>query len=501
MRKTMQFQTIAWIALLGLCVGVSGCDGDGDDSNASQATGGSGGSGDDNVGGTGGVGGDTATGGTGGSEQPGRAGGADAGQPGGAGGVGGAPEDCGDDCVAKSDLPRDGAPDVPESDRGALANGNNAFAFDLYRALRDREEGNLFMSPYSISVALAMTWAGARGETETEMAETLGFTLPQDQLHRAFNHLDLELAARGEGPVAEDPDDADNDERFRLSVVNSLWGQVDYRFLDPFLDVLAVNYGAGLRLVDFVNETEAARVSINAWVATQTEDRIQDLIPDGVLSTLTRLVLVNAVYFSASWAHVFAEELTHDDTFHGPDGDVIVPMMVQVEEFNYLDGEGFQAVELPYEGQELSMVVFLPDAGELDAFEQGLTAERAGEIIDQLAMTDISLAMPRWSLGAPPFMLKEILTELGMPLAFSPNQADFSGMDGRQYLYIANVVHKAFISVDETGTEASAATAVVMSGRGMPPMQVAIDRPFIYLIRDIKTQTTLFLGRVVDPSH
>jgi serpin B len=242
--------------------------------------------------------------------------------------------------VLESDRERITSPDVSTGQQASLVEGNSAFAFKLYQALKE-EEGNLFYSPYSISAALAMTYAGARGETAEQMANTLHFLLDQNKLHPAFNWLDAELASRGEGAEGKDG------EGFRLNVVNAIWGQKDYEFLSSFLDILAENYGAGLRILDFMTETEKSRLAINDWVSDQTEGRIEDLIPQGALGELTRLVLTNAIYFNAAWAYPFDEDMTADGQFYLPDGgQVSVPMMKQTESFGYTDGEGYQAVEL-----------------------------------------------------------------------------------------------------------------------------------------------------------
>jgi serpin B len=395
--------------------------------------------------------------------------------------------------IARSAKKRVTSPDVATSDLADLVNGNNAFAFDLYQALGE-ESGNLFYSPYSISLALAMTYAGARGETEQQMAETLHFTLIQDRLHPAFNGLDLELARRGEGAEGKDGDG------FRLNIVNAIWGQEGYVFLSKFLDVLAENYNAGLRLLDFGNAPEESRVTINDWVSDQTAGRIENLIPEGVIDELTRLVLTNAIYFNAAWSEPFEPDLTADGTFYLLDGgEVTVPMMQQTESFGYATGEGYQAVELPYDGWELSMVILLPEAGGFEAFEGMLDSERVDGIVKGLAHRRVSLTMPKfefdWGFG-----LADALAAMGMPVAFSAD-ADFSGMTGSRDLFIADVIHKAFVSVDEAGTEAAAATAVVMPMAAMPeePVEVTADRPFIFLIRDIKTGAILFVGRVVNP--
>jgi serpin B len=396
--------------------------------------------------------------------------------------------------IAHSEKQRLTSPDVSTSDLNSLADGNSAFAFDLYQALRG-EKGNLFYSPYSISLALAMTYAGARGETEQQMANTLHFILPQDRLHPAFNSLDLQLASRGKGAKGKD------EKGFRLNIVNAIWGQEDYKFLAVFLDVLAENYGAGLRLLDFVNAPEESRVTINNWVSDQTEGKIKDLIPQGVIDEMTRLILTNAIYFNAAWLNPFSKDMTHDGTFYLLDGvEVTVPMMRQTESFGYAEGEGYQAVELPYGGGQLSMVILLPESGQFDSFEQLLDANHAGAILKDLENRQVTLTMPKFEFESE-FSLVDALSAMGMPIAFSA-AADFSGMTGNYDLTIGDVLHKAFVSVDEAGTEAAAATVVVMKVTSMPeePIVVTVDQPFIFLIRDIQTDAILFVGRVMNPS-
>jgi serpin B len=399
--------------------------------------------------------------------------------------------------VLKSDKERITSPDVSTNEQALLVEGNSAFAFELYQKLVEQLEGqeaNLFYSPYSISLALAMTYAGASGETAQQMADTLQFLLEQASLHPTFNWLDAELAKRGEGAQGKDG------EGFRLNIVNAIWGQKDYEFLPAFLDVLAENYGAGLRIVDFITETEKSRLAINDWVSKQTEGRIEDLIPPGAIDALTRLVLTNAIYFNAAWEHPFDEKITADGPFYLLDGgQVSVPMMKQTESFGYTEGEGYQAVELPYDGGELSMVVFLPEAGQFEAFEKTLNAQQVSDIISGLQPTEVALTMPKFEFDSE-FSLKDTLAGMGMPIAFS-SSADFSGMTGNRELAISDVVHKAFVAVDEAGTEAAAATAVIVGLTAVPEptVEVTIDRPFIFLIRDIETGAILFVGRVLNP--
>jgi len=403
--------------------------------------------------------------------------------------------------VVQSEKERITSPDVPTSEQALLVEGNSAFAFELYQALKG-QEGNLFYSPYSISLALAMTYAGARGETAQQMADTLQFLLGQDRLHRAFNWLDAELAKRGEGAQGKDG------EGFRLNIVNAIWGQKDYEFLTEFLDVLAENYGAGLRILDFITEAEKCRVAINDWVSNQTEGRIEDLIPEGAIDEWTRLVLTNAIYFNATWKYPFDKGMTSNGPFYLLDGgQVTVPMMRQAESLGYTKGQGYEAVELRYDGDELSMVILLPASGNFEAFEKELGDQQVDAIISELQSTRVTLTMPRFKFESQ-FGLKGTLSDMGMPIAFSPGEADLSGMDGNHdllisgRLFISDVVHKAFVSVDEAGTEAAAATAVIVGITSVPtepPVEVTMDRPFIFLIRDIETDAILFVGRVLNP--
>jgi serpin B len=392
-----------------------------------------------------------------------------------------------------SEKQREQSPGVASSEISSLTDGNGAFAFNLYK-LVSQEEGNLFYSPYSISAALAMTYAGARGDTEKQMADALQFYLSQEQLHPAFNSLDQELASRGEGAEGKDG------EGFRLNIVNAIWGQKDYAFLVAFLDTLAENYGAGLRILDFIKETEQSRITINDWVSEETEGRIKDLIPQGAISEMTRLVLTNAIYFNAAWQYPFEENATSLGVFHLVDSsEITVPMMQQQESFAYAKGDNYKAVELPYDGRELSMVILLPNSGQFEAFEESINYQQVKGILEDLERREVRLKMPKFEFDSS-FGLKKTLAEMGMPVAFSAD-ADFSGMTGNRDLFISDVIHKAFVSVDEAGTEAAAATVVIMELSAMPEesIEVTLDRPFIFLIRDIETNTILFVGRVMHP--
>ncbi|MDO8567385.1 MAG: serpin family protein [Dehalococcoidales bacterium] len=395
---------------------------------------------------------------------------------------------------ARSNKPRNATPNAPASDVTTLVNGNSVFAFNLYQALKDTD-GNLFYSPYSISEALAMTYAGARGNTEQQMAAALQFQLTQDQLHLAYNSLALELARRGQGAKGSDG------KGFRLNIVNAIWGQQGFAFLPGYLDLLSQNYGAGLRLVDFIKNTEPSREAINQWVSEQTEQKIKDLLPKGSIDRDTRLVLTNAIYFNAAWASAFKESATTGGKFHLLNGDeVMVKLMKQTASYGYARGTNYQAIEMPYDGNELSMVILLPNADQFKSFESALNNRQANDIINSIKYQQVALTLPKFRIESQ-FSLKKALSSLGMTDAFT--DADFSGMDGKKDLQIADVVHKAYVSVDEAGTEAAAATGVIMQLTAMPveQLQVTVDRPFIFFIRDIKTGAILFTGRVLNPAE
>jgi serpin B len=396
---------------------------------------------------------------------------------------------------AKSDKPYDTSPAVSDSALAELINGNNEFAFDLYRQLSAAKEGNFFYSPYSISLALAMAYAGANGQTEEQMAETLKFLLEDEELHSAFNKLAIELNSRNEIPAGSEA------QGFELNIVNATWGQRGFEFMQAFLDVLAENYDAGIRLLDYESDPEACRQVINDWVYEQTNGKIEDLIPEGAIDEMTRLVLTNAIYFNAAWLHQFDEDYTYDDTFYLPDGSTVtVPMMHQSDRFSYLDGDDYTAIEMLYDIYEMSMVIIMPDEGTFDEFENALTAAVVENIIGSMTSGKVNLTMPKFEFESD-FSLNNALKAMGMTDAFS-DIADFSGITDKTDLIISDVVHKAFVSVDEEGTEAAAATAVIFQETAMPIEinEVNINHSFIFLIRDITTGSILFIGRVINPA-
>jgi len=393
--------------------------------------------------------------------------------------------------VVSADTPREAAPAVTDTEVASVANGVNGFGLDLYRALAAEQDGNLFLSPYSIALALTMTYAGARGQTAQEMADVLGLVLPDARLHQAMNALDLALHAGEDREM-----DSYDPPIFRSA--NALWGQKGLGFEQALLETLAANYGAGMRVMDFA-KTEEARVAINDWVEEQTEDRIQDLIKPGILSAMTRLVLTNAVYFKAQWQNPFLESATQDGSFNQLDGSAVtVPMMRQTESLGYYAEEGLQVVELPYAGGSHSMLILLPEEGGLAELAAELDEARLRALLDGLERQSVALTLPRFEYEAE-FELGEMLAAMGMPTAFGDG-ADFTGMTTEADLFISEVVHKAWVAVDEEGTEAAAATAVIMVESAMPmePVEMTVDRPFLFAIRHRGTGTLLFLGQVVE---
>jgi serpin B len=396
--------------------------------------------------------------------------------------------------IAQSDLQRVTAPETQPDDIQALVDNNNAFALDLYRSLQTRD-GNLIYSPYSISLALAMTYAGARGDTESQMAQTLHF-LSQDQLHPSFNALDLQLSQRGKATSADETP-------LQLNIANAIWAEQTYPFLKTFLDTVALNYGAGIRLADFINQYEAVRKEINIWVSDQTEEKIKDLIPAGALNSDTRMTLVNAIYFKADWLSPFRANSTQEAPFHLLDGsEVTVPMMNQSAFIPYAKNEGWQAIELAYQGESAAMDIIVPDEGRFEEVESNLDHQTVSTILNSLQPTSVSLGMPKFKYESA-FGLADQLKALGMTDAFDPGQADFTGMSERDDLHISAIIHKAFVAVDEKGTEAAAATAVTMFATSAVVQDVilTVDRPFIFIIRDLPTGQILFIGRVLNPAQ
>jgi serpin B len=376
------------------------------------------------------------------------------------------------------------------ADVDSLVSGNTSFAIDLYKKLA-QDEGNIFFSPYSISSALAMTYAGARGETARQMAGTLHFDLESEKLHAAFSDLTKTYNLPGK--------------QYQLSVANALWGQMGYEFLPEFLDITNKHYGAGFREVDYVGAREEARATINKWVETKTCGKIKDLIQAQDLTPLTRLVLTNAIYFKGQWQTRFNSKDTKPMPFHvSAQSTVDVPMMHLVAQFNYAENSHAQILEMPYSGGDLSMVILLPQEGsQLAELEDVLEPGVVRSWLSELAKAEVEVFLPRFK-SEQRFVLNDALYSLGMRDAFDMSAANFSGMTPGSKLYISKVLHKAFVEVNEEGTEAAAATAVIMSAKLAVPARPHVfraDRPFIFLIRDLRTGSVLFMGRLVSPAH
>jgi serpin B len=356
---------------------------------------------------------------------------------------------------------------------------------------------NLVFSPASISIALAMTYAGAAGTTASEMATALHFSLPPERLHPAFDALDLALTTRGEGKKGADGGP------MRVDVVNAAWAERTFTFLPTYLDILATSYGAGINLLDFINAADASRRTINDWVASQTNDKIKDLLPEGSVDSMTRLVLTNAVYLNAAWKTPFDPTDSYDGgSFTLLDNTTVTTRMMSVELANVpaVKGTGFVAAALPYDDERLSFLLVVPDTGTFTEFEAALDQTKLDGIVASLTPQQVFASMPSFKIETGQ-QLARLLQGLGMTTAFTPGVADFSGMDGGLDLYISDVIHKAYISVAEKGTEAAAATGVVIKTVSMPGgLYVTANRPFLYFLRDEPTGAILFMGRVLNPS-
>jgi len=376
------------------------------------------------------------------------------------------------------------------TDMNPLVEANTAFALQLYGKLRSTE-GNLALSPYSISSALATTYAGARGDTARQMEQTLHFDPSNTGLHERFGRLDAALkAARGSN---------------ELSIANSLWPQAKYPFREEFLNLLKKDYGATVTPLNYEREAELARARINQWVDDKTRHKIAEIIGPGVLKELTRMVLVNAIYFKGTWATPFPESATQPDKFYAqPDTVLTVPFMHKGGQLRYAENDQLQLLALPYIGRQLEMVILLPRRRDgIGPLESSLTPASLAAWTSGMRNQAVGVALPKFKMASG-FSLAQALEGLGLTDAFDPSRADFSGMDGRaHWLYLSAVLHKAYVEVNEKGTEAAAATAVVVTERAVRiqerPREFRADHPFLFLIRDSTTGSILFIGRVVKP--
>lgn len=377
----------------------------------------------------------------------------------------------------------------PPTPNVGIVDANDAFALDLYAKLESESKGNLFFSPYSVSTALAMTYAGAKGKTATEMVSVLHFAMSQEQVSPAF----AALATKLHGEVKKDG--------YELQIANRLWGAKGYRFLPAFLKLTRDDFGAELAQLDFAGNPEPARRTINKWVEEKTADKIKDMIAPGSLGPATTLVLTNAIYFKGEWQSKFEVRTTRDAPFLlDSERRTTVPTMRQTAMYGYAENDDMQVLELPYRGQKVSMFVLLPKKTDgLADLEKGLSTNKLKQWVSEVKMRMVDVSLPKFKTTSS-FRLDKALAAMGMPLAFSGN-ADFSGMTGNRELFISAVIHKAFVDVTERGTEAAAATAVMMARAARPQKNPVFraDHPFLFLIRDNRTGTVLFLGRLMNP--
>lgn len=408
----------------------------------------------------------------------------------------GAPTQTTDAQVTRANVPYDSTPDVPAADQQSFLNGANGFGLDLFRRMSAAGEQNLVFSPLSLTTALSMAYAGAAGATAAEMKTVLRDPFGDETYHRAVNQLMLDLRARNRAPVS------DKDPRsVELSLVDAVWLARDLRVRPAFLDILAAHYDAGVHLADFAGNPEAERVKINDFAADATRGQIKDLIPPDEITDLTRAVLVNATYLKASWERPFDPALTADGSFRTtPGSEVSVPMMHNAGPTGYVAGPDFQAVALPYVGSDLRMLVVVPTEGKLQAVRNSMDEAWISNVLGSLKETTVDLTLPKFRITWGTENFNDTLSAMGMPLAFDDQKADFSNL-ADQFLYITAVLQKAFVGVDESGTEAAAASAVIAgtkSAPGQPEVTVTADHPFIFAITD-KTGAVLFAGQVMDP--
>ena len=405
--------------------------------------------------------------------------------------------------VSANSLAMDNQTAKENMNKKIIVEGNNKFALELFTKLQSTK-GNLFFSPYSISTALAMAHAGARNKTESQIAGVLHFPVSVNRRTDTSSKFlpDKQQFALAFGNIIKDLNNRGRKGGYTLTVANALWGQKDYGFLQEFPELIKTSYDGQLNEVDFIRAAETARKTINAWVEKKTNDKIKNLISEGVLDSMTRLVLTNAIYFKGNWARQFKENRTKDAPFTLADGQKIdVATMNQKAEFGYMETDTFQVLELPYVDEELSMVILLPKKFDaLGEFEKTLTPENLTQWLTKIHKREVVVFMPKFKMTSQ-FSLASVLKSMGMKDAFS-SDADFSGINGKRDLFISAVIHKAYVEVNEEGTEAAAATGVVVRLTSIGPAPIPVfraDHPFLFLIRDNLSGSILFIGRVANP--
>jgi serpin B len=421
-----------------------------------------------------------------------------------------------DVAVDQASVPRDPANAIAPATVAGAVSANNAFAFDLYAHVLASQAtpGNTLTSPLSASLALTMTYAGAQGQTATEMATALHYGAAAGSIFDGQNALSQALASRaasaltaGQQVASDNDQPAPSASDFQLQVVNSVWGEQTYPWAQPFLTTLAKSYGTGVYVEDFVHQWDPARQTINGWVSTETADKINNLLPSGSLDATTRMVLVNAIHLKLPWAVPFQVAETAPASFTRADGSTVsTPFMNETVSLAYADDGAAQLVAVPLMGGQVSVVFALPH-GDLATYEAGLTAASPNALAPPASSASVSLSLPKLSFTSPTFSLAKPLQAMGMVQAFNPTAANFTGMcpttpDG-DHLYVGDVLQKAMVAVQETGVEAAAATAVIVDGSssvGPTPVAVVLDRPFVMAIVDVPTGALLFLGHIEDPT-
>jgi serpin B len=398
-----------------------------------------------------------------------------------------------------------------DEDALTLTNGNNDFSCDLYRELIKDQEGNFVYSPYSIYLAFAMAYAGARGNTATEITDTLRFNLSADAVPAAFQKLNEIIGQPDTSTYFDVPSDGNLDfentvekENYTLNIANALWGQEGYLFLSPYINTVDKYYGGGLESLDLAGNPEKSAEIINEWIGEQTEDRINDIISPDAIGPLTKLIITNAIYFFAYWEDQFDENNTENKPFHLLNEEIIdVPTMHQKLLMDYTEGYGYQTVILKYKSSELNMIIVLPDKDKFEAFEQYLDSPKLKAIVNKMESREVDLALPKFEYTSKYEDMRDTFQKLGIVDAFKDGVANFSGITEIENLYIENVIHQTFILVNEEGTEAAAATVIPMCGSPPPPPPATFiaNHPFIYFIQHQKTGAILFMGRVLNPAE
>lgn len=364
---------------------------------------------------------------------------------------------------------------------------NNQFAIDFYKQIASQEKGNIFFSPFSLSTAMAMTYAGARGVTQEQIAQVFHFGDNTDKYHTQLGNTIKQINSKT-GTI-------------QLKIVNNLWAEKTYPFTKPYTKLMTAAYKATIKPMDFINKFEESRLAINANILKATNEKIKDLLPPNSLNNLTRLVLTNAIYFKGDWKVTFKKELTSERDFYIEQKKSIKCSMMSVKsQFNYYEDSKLKAIEIPYTGNNFSMVVILPNSNiTLDEITKMLSNDIIVDIQRELNQQEVSLSIPKFKLSNG-YQLKQLLSSMGMPQPFT-DDANFTGMSTLNNLKISDVFHKAFIDVNEQGTEASAATAVVVATKSVQRVQSFIaNRPFLFLIKEKSTETILFMGRIADPT-